>query len=55
MRTTGGPASYPNGPRADLIWSSSEEVLELQGGVARFDDLGQGAGGITKRERGEQF
>lgn len=37
--------SYPNGPCTDLIWSSSEEVLQLQGCVACLDDLAQGAGG----------
>lgn len=37
--------SYPNGPRTDLIWSGSEEVLQLQGCVACLDDLAQGTGG----------
>lgn len=37
--------SYPNGPCTDLVWSSSEEVLQLQGCVACLDDLAQGTGG----------
>lgn len=37
--------SYPNGPCTDLIWSSSEEVLQLQGCVAGLDDLAQGTDG----------
>lgn len=37
--------TYPNGPCTDLIWSSSEEVLQLQGCVACLDDLAQGTGG----------
>lgn len=37
--------SYPNGPCTDLIWSSSEKVLQLQGCIASLDDLAQGTGG----------
>ena len=37
--------SYPHGPCADLVWSGSEEVLQLQGCVAELDDLAQGTGG----------
>lgn len=42
-----GGSSYPYGPRTDLIWPGGEEVLQLQGGVARLDDFVQCTG---KRE-----
>lgn len=37
--------SHPDGPGTDLVWASGEEVLQLQGRIARLDDLAQGTGG----------